>query len=58
MTRNARIGKERHFSEITREVGAADAHAMGAHDGFIGSALSDVFASDEIDLGGSCELDG
>ena len=58
MTGNTRVREERHFSEIAGKISATDAHAVCPHDGFISGTLRDVLASDEIDLGGSGELDG
>jgi hypothetical protein len=45
---DARIGKKRHLAEIAREVGAANPHAVGAHQRFTGLRCGGIGAFDDL----------
>lgn len=58
MAGGAGVGEEGKFPEVAGEIGTADAHAMGAHDGLTGSGRKFVWAVDDCDDFWFGEFDG
>ena len=58
MTRNTRVGVERHLTEIAAVVGAADADAVDAHDRLAGRGRGRFRDVDARELTGLVETDG
>ncbi len=58
VSRGAGVGEEREFSEVTGEIGAADAHAMGANEGLTGAGCGGIGKVDGGDFFNVGEFDG
>jgi hypothetical protein len=57
MSGNARVGEERHLSQPTGVIGAADAHPLDADQGFAGAGWRGFREVEEAELLGFFELD-
>ena len=57
MAGDARVGKERHLSEVAREIGPADAHAMSADEGLARARSGWLGKLDDVDFLRLGELD-
>lgn len=58
MTRSAGVGKEGKLAEIAGEIGAADAHAMGANESLAWAGIFHVREIDRFDLFDIGEFNG